>query len=596
MASEPDTSFDGRGLLILYATETGNAQDAADYISRQCRRISFKCRVLSVDEFPLEELVCEELVIFVVSTTGSGIEPRSMTPLWTNLCRSELTSDIFEDLTYAVFGLGDTAYEKFCWAAKKLARRLETLGAHELCPRGEGDEQHPLGIDGALQSWTESLLESLVEEYPLPPNTEVQTGTRLPPSRVKFEPTTGQQLQHAVDPFVEDLHSHKATVMENKRITADDWYQDVRHFEFEFDEPVDYEPGDVAVIHPIALSSDVESFLDEVGWIEQADEPLKIQHVMLGDQSLPGHLPSVTTLRQLFTLYLDFDAVPRRSFFQFIRHFTTSELEQEKLDEFLSKEGADELYEYCYRVRRTIREILSEFRATKVPKDYVFDVFPTLRPREFSIACSAKKHPRKLQLCVAIVKYRTKLKIPRKGVCTSYLSKLLTGDKISIGIKKGFIELPDDASTPIICVGPGTGVAPMRAVIEERIEEGAPNNTLYFGCRSGSKDQHYGDEWESYAKQQSITYRAAFSRDGPEGQKRTYVQDLILEDSERIYRLIFEEGAWVYISGSSNKMPAAVKEALAHAIETCGGYSSEQASKYIRMMANTGRLREECWS
>ena len=158
--SSPDTGV--RSLLVLYATETGNAQDAADYIARESRRISFQCRVANVDSYSLvrrthsrtknllnlqlqTELISEDIVVFVVSTTGSGIEPRSMTPLWTNLLRSELPPDTFEDLPYTVFGLGDTSYEKFCWAAKKLSRRLQSLGATEFYERGEGDEQHPLG-------------------------------------------------------------------------------------------------------------------------------------------------------------------------------------------------------------------------------------------------------------------------------------------------------------------------------------------------------------------------------------------------------------------------------------------------------------------
>jgi sulfite reductase alpha subunit-like flavoprotein len=92
------------------------------------------------------DFIHEHLVIFVVSTTGSGQEPRSMTPLWTMLLRAELPTDLLEDTHFAVFGLGDTAYEKFCWPAKKLSRRMESLGALEICPRGEGDEQHMQGF------------------------------------------------------------------------------------------------------------------------------------------------------------------------------------------------------------------------------------------------------------------------------------------------------------------------------------------------------------------------------------------------------------------------------------------------------------------
>ena len=149
--------------MVLYATETGTAQDSADRIARECRRIHFTSRVLNmaayvpVSEHPViilskplltfsqNELISEHLVIFVVSTTDSGVEPRSMTPLWNLLLRSDLPTDLFDETEFAVFGLGDTAYEKFCWPAKKLCRRMQSLGSTEICAIGEGDEQHRLG-------------------------------------------------------------------------------------------------------------------------------------------------------------------------------------------------------------------------------------------------------------------------------------------------------------------------------------------------------------------------------------------------------------------------------------------------------------------
>ncbi|KAF9476913.1 riboflavin synthase domain-like protein [Pholiota conissans] len=586
---------DERSVFVVYATETGNAQDAADYVARQCRRIAFRCRVASVDTLSLPDLLNESMVIFIISTTGSGVEPRSMTPFWTNLLRSDLPPDTFEDLYFSVFGLGDTAYEKFCWAAKKLSKRMESLGACEFHERGEGDEQHAFGIDGALQPWTDELIRILQEMDPLPPDVEVAPANDVPSPRVSLASTSQAMLDGLQDPLKADLQYHQGVVKVNTRITADDWYQDVRHLELEFEYNVQYEPGDVAVIHPSASASEVDEFLATMGWEDQAEQPYEIKQLAL-DQSLPDHLPEVTTLRRLFTRFLDFKAVPRRSFFQYIAHFTTNELEKEKLEDFLSPAGADELYEYCYRVRRTIHEVLAEFRHVKIPIDYIFDVFPPLRPREFSIASSVKKYPHQMHLCIAMVKYRTKLKIPRTGVCTSYLSGLNLGDALQVGIKKGTIRLPLKLDTPIICVGPGTGIAPMRAVIEERIISGARSNILYFGCRSASKDQHYGAEWLAYAKDGKLQYRTAFSRDGPEGQKRTYVQDIIREDAENLWKLVNEQKGWVLISGSSNKMPLAVKEAIAFAAETQGGYSSEEAKRYVRTMIQEGRLIEECWS
>ncbi|KAJ7914880.1 hypothetical protein B0H13DRAFT_2232043 [Mycena leptocephala] len=559
-----------RSVLILYATETGTAQDVAERLARQCRRIHFTCRVLSTDKYSLSDLISETLVLFVISTTGSGAEPRAMSLMWKTLLRSDLPADLFDDLSFAVFGLGDTSYEKFCWPAKKLSRRLVSLGATEICDRGEGDDQDSLGVDGALESWTEKILQTLLLNYPLPPNVEIIPAATIPPPRVSMA---------RIPCF------YSATVKCNTRITAEDWYQDVRHLEFDFKDEIR-----CCRRSTICPFQDVESFLISMDWLNFADMPYCIKQQYRTDQSLPAHLPETITPRVLFTQYLDFNAVPRRSFFEYLRAFTADELEREKLDEFLSREGADDLYDYCYRVRRTIREVLAEFRHVKIPMEYVFDVFPPLRPRQFSIASSVKRFPSQIHLCVAIVKYRTKLKVPRRGVCTTYLASLQQGNLLRPSATRqganwtarGLIKLPADNNTPVICIGPGTGVAPMRAVIQER---------LYLGAR----DQHYGPEWKSYASNDDIVYRTAFSRDGPEGTRRIYVQDLIQADAEQIWALL-QAKASVFISGSSNKMPAAVKNALRFAAETHGKLAPDAAVEFISTMEAKGQLIEECWS
>ncbi|KAG6829230.1 hypothetical protein H0H92_005232 [Tricholoma furcatifolium] len=528
-----------------------------------------------------------------------------MSPLWGQLLRSDLPPDLFDDLSYAVFGLGDTAYGKFCWAAKKLSRRLSSLGAHEICERGEADDQHQLGLDGALQPWTETLLKSLLALYPMPPEVEVVPESTIPPPRVAIKDLAEVSSEGGTlnakedDPLQLDQLFHTAVVRANKRITTEGWYQDVRHLDLEFkpEDNIQYNPGDVALIHPVAPPTDVQDFLDLLGWAADADTPITITQTM-EDQSLPDHLPlhpQRTTLRAIISRYVDFRAVPRRVFFQYLRYFTTDEREVETLDDWLSTAGADDLYEYCHRPRRTIHEVMTEFRNVRIPREYIFDVLPPLRPRQFSIASSSKQRPNHIELCIAIVKYRTVLKVPRRGICTSYLAGLEPGDTLRVAVQKGLLSLPPNPSTPVICIGPGTGVAPMRALIEERVHDGSCSNTLYFGCRSASQDEHYAAEWASMIAKQQLVYRVAHSRDGKEGEARVYVQDRIREDARRVWALL-QDGAWVYISGSSNKMPTAVKAALAEVVEKEGGLDNEAAVKYVSDMMRHGRLLEECWS
>ena len=123
------------------------------------------------------------------------------------------------------------------------------------------------------------------------------------------------------------------------------------------------------------------------------------------------------------------------------------------------------------------------------------------------------------------------------------------GTQLRIRIAKGLLALPPDSATPVICVGPGTGVAPARAVLEARVRSGARDNTLYFGHRASGKDAHYSREWTALAESGHLAYRVVASRDGSEGTRRVYVQDLMRQDAKRVWRLVHESGAWVYISG-----------------------------------------------
>lgn len=134
-----------RSILILYATETGNSLDAAERIAREARRRHFLTTVASVDTYDPPQLFDKLLVIFVLATTGSGEEPRPMKPLWQQLLRADLPTNLFDEMEFTVFGLGDSAYERFCWASKMLVRRLLSLGAVEFHPSRHSDEQDRFG-------------------------------------------------------------------------------------------------------------------------------------------------------------------------------------------------------------------------------------------------------------------------------------------------------------------------------------------------------------------------------------------------------------------------------------------------------------------
>ncbi|TFL01877.1 hypothetical protein BDV98DRAFT_592397 [Pterulicium gracile] len=299
----------------------------------------------------------------------------------------------------------------------------------------------------------------------------------------------------------------------NERITAKGWNQDVRHFK--------YVLGDAAVIYPEEDANEVDDFLAKIGWKKVADKPFRIK------RSQPTYYQSslcVSSSLDIWTSQQYHGEASSNSYYT--SHLMSRRGRSWKMEEFVAEEGADDLYEYCHFVRRNIKEVLEDCHSVQLPTQYVFNVFPPLRPRELSIASSIKKHPWRIQLCVAIVRYKTKMKPPRKGVCTTCIANFETGDKIYMSIRQGFIpRFPP--SIPLIGVGHGTGLAPIHALVEERLtEQPSTSTTFYFGCPSATKDQHYASQMEDYARDPSkqFSYRVACLRDGLEGVKRTYVQ------------------------------------------------------------------------
>ncbi|GAB5591386.1 NAPDH-dependent diflavin reductase [Umbelopsis nana] len=579
--------MESRRLLILYGSETGCAQDTAERIGRQARRRHFKARVMAMDEYDRAQLVEEHLVIFVCSTTGQGEEPSNMKRFWKFLLRKNLPPGILGQMEYTVFGLGDSSYQKFNYPAKKLYKRLSQLGAISIHPRGDGDDQHYLGLDGGLDPWLEELWPKIMKRYPLPPGLEIIPADDAPSNGV--ETSNGIAHSHHEGEF-------DVVVKKNQRITAADHFQDVRHIELKIESKHReqlYEPGDVAVIRPKNLPNEVDAFLEYMNWSDLADEKIVI-HATSEDRRVPSHWPHILTFREMFVTCLDIFSVPRRSFFEMLAFFTEDENQTEKLREFSSPEGQDDMYAYCQRPRRTVAEVLFDFKSAKIKLDYILDLFPMMQPRSFSIASDPKTHPGEIHLCIAIVKYKTKLKKIRRGVCTKWIAQLQEGDRIqSVHITRGTMQLPKDPNIPVIMIGPGTGIAPMRSFLEDRIFHHASDNTLFVGCRNEHKDYYYRNQWEEYSSKKQLQIHTAFSRDQ---ESKIYVQDRIRKQAQVLWHLIDENKAKVLLSGSSNKMPEQIAFAFKQLFMEQGGLDAEQAELYFTRMEKLGQFQQECWA
>ncbi|KAJ2262137.1 NAPDH-dependent diflavin reductase [Coemansia sp. RSA 376] len=570
-----------RKLLILYGSQTGYAEDVARRISRQAWRRHFTAHVQALDQVDKRLVFASSPVIFICSTTGQGEEPDNMKRFWRFLLRKSMPHDALSSMEFAVFGLGDSSYQKFNFPAKRLFRRLQQLGATALVRRGDGDDQHYLGVDGQLDPWLEELWEEVLRRWPLPQPVVPEDVVPDPTFDVSF----GGEPQEVVEVSVDGVC--QATLVAEERITAADHFQDVRYLRFAIDEGQGaiWGPGDCAVLRPRNLSADVDEFLATVAWTDKADLPLRISP---RNTTTPAW-PQPVTMRWLCTNYFDIMGVPRRSFFEMLSYFSPSVEERDKLREFSSSAGQDDLLAYCMRPRRTVTEVLGDFPRTApaIPLSYMFDVFPVIAERSFSI--SSAECPAYVDLTVGIVEYKTIMQRVRRGVCTKWLAQMRIGETLSMRFARGTMRLPP-ASTPIIMVGPGTGIAAFMSFIQSR--PGA-DNYLFFGCRSENKDFYYRERLQRWADEGSLHLYCAFSRDGP---TKVYVQDRIREYSQVVWSLVASQGAVIFVSGNANRMPDDVRQAFADVVAANNpDMSTDDASNYIAGLVKDGRYQEECW-
>eukprot|EP00053_Salpingoeca_punica_P017154 m.164227 g.164227 ORF g.164227 m.164227 type:complete len:343 (-) comp17130_c0_seq2:233-1261(-) len=315
--------------------------------------------------------------------------------------------------------------------------------------------------------------------------------------------------------------------------------------------------------------------------------------------SSPSSTSSVVslTVRSVLQNYLNISSVPRRYFFQLLSVFAPEPREAERLAEFASAAGQDDMLNYCTRAKRTCLEVLQDFPSTRghVPVESLFDLFPPLQPRSFSIASSLQQHPGRIQLAVAIVNYQTIMHKPRVGVFTSWLAELDPTSEshyMDIWLQKGTFQLPAP-TVPLVMIGPGTGVAPFRSIIEQRLAQQATDTVLFFGNRNRAADFLFGEEMQRYADAGSLTLFTAFSRDQ---EQKVYVQHVMREQQALLWELIGRRKAVVLLAGNAKRMPIDVENALAFVFEHQGGMSAVDARAYLAAMTKEGRFQTETWS
>ena len=535
-------------LHILYGSQTGNGRALAASLEVEAGAAGLAVRLQSLGDMRPAELKRLRHAVFVVSTHGDGEPPDDAIEF-----HEYLTGDRaprLEQLNYAVLALGDSTYAQFCQTGRDIDERLAALGARRLAERVDCDVDY----DEPAARWREQILDVAGREL-------ATEGPAAAGSHLRALPVT---------PRYSRINPYTAEILGNQRITGRDSSKDVRHVEVGLgDSGLRYLPGDALGVVPRndpALADEILGLLKLDG-----DSP-----VLSGDAE--------RGLRD--ALIEDYDiTAASRSFVQAWAELAGAA----PLRELLGEDRREAFG--AWLAERQVADILAEHPARVEPDAFV-GALRRLKPRLYSIASSLDANPEEAHLAVGVVDYAFQGR-RRRGAASSFLAER-AGDSLEVYVEPNpRFRLPDDPATPIVMIGPGTGVAPFRAFLQQRELEGAPGrNWLVFGDRTFREDFLYQLEWLRYREAGVLTHLdVAFSRDQAD---KVYVQDRLRENGRRLHAWL-EEGAWMYVCGDASRMAGDVDAALHDIIATHGGLSAERSREYVAGLRRDGRYLRDVY-
>ncbi len=538
-------------ITLISASQTGNARRLAEQLRDDLVAAKLNVNLINAGDYKFKQIGQEKLLLIVASTQGEGEQAEEAVALHKFLQSKKAPQ--MKETAFAVFALGDTSYEFFCQAGKDFDNRLAELGAERLLARVDADVEY----HAQAEAWRKQVVEVLRQRVPADTSGQPAATLAGAVNQIDSSPYTKEQPLTAL-------------LSVNQKITGRDSDKDVRHIEIDLgDSGLRYQPGDALGVWFENCPALVQELV-ELLWLK-GDEPVEVNGKTL---TLSDALQSHIELTQNTTPIVEKYAALCRD---------------ETLTALLSDKPALQQFAQNTPFVDMVRQAPTELDAQQL-----IDLLRPLTPRLYSIASSQAETESEVHITVGAVRYEIDGRA-RSGGASGYLADRLEED----GEVRVFIEhndnfrLPANPETPVIMIGPGTGIAPFRAFMQQRENDGARGkNWLFFGNPHFTDDFLYQVEWQRYVKDGLLTnISLAWSRDQPE---KIYVQDKLRERGAEVWEWL-QDGAHIYVCGDANRMAKDVEQVLLEIIAEQGSMDLETADEYLSELRQDRRFQRDVY-
>jgi sulfite reductase (NADPH) flavoprotein alpha-component len=540
-----------KSLTILFGSQTGNAKLVATELKAKLEANNIATTLVSMADYKAKQLKSESHIVAIVSTHGEGDAPDDAVELHAFLASKKAPK--LPNLHFAVLGLGDSSYEFFCQTGKDFDQRLADLGAKRILDRLDCDVDY----EASVNVWSDALMAKIADEM-----VQAEAGhSQL--TTIASESTLNVVEYNKKFPF-------KASLLVSQKITGRDSVKDIRHIEVSLqDSGIQYQVGDALGVW----------FNNDAQLVEELLELLAIdknESIKLAEQSLTIS----DALIEKLELTLSYP-----TFAKAYNEYAASDELAAKLE--------DKAVLRVYLAERQIIDVVRDYPA-KLSAQQLVDALRPMAPRLYSIASSQAEVEDEVHLTVAVVEYDAH-GYRHQGGASGFLAKRLEeGGEVRVFVEKNDnFRLPENPDTPVIMIGPGTGIAPFRAFMQQReADEAQGKNWLFFGNPNYTQDFLYQVEWQRFVKDGVVDkVSLAFSRDQEE---KVYVQHRLLEQGAEVYQWL-QDGAHIYVCGDADHMAKDVNDALMSIVQLHGDKNTEQAEQYIMELRRAKRYQKDVY-